>query len=171
MFSRELTLGRSSTHDKYGRFQNAQSRVGAIGKLRRWAHWLEVKAIQTQGYSGSNWFCGRLPYGTGMDARDSLCVRTISRRPAGPGPFYFLFSSQVPSLSLNILKSFTPKGHPQPSPLCSSESNWFMFLIAIFLYINYPNIGQTMEMLISWEITWVVNKTCLEWHDAFSKIS
>lgn len=49
--------------------------------------------------------------GTGVDARDSLCVRSVSSSLAGSGPFYFLFGSQVPSLSLNILKSSALKGH------------------------------------------------------------
>lgn len=111
-----------------------------------------------------------LPYGTGMDARDSLCMRRVKCSPAGPGPFYFLFSSQVPALSLNSLKYFTPKGHPQPSPLCNSESHWYTSLIASFLYINYPERGQTSEMFISWQITRVVDKTCLEWREEFSKI-
>ena len=69
--------------------------------------------------------------GTGVDARDSLCMRSVSSSLAGPVPFYFLFSSQVPSLSLNILKSLVRKDYthtPHLHPQCNSDTNWLMSL-------------------------------------------
>lgn len=101
----------SSTHDKYGCFQNAQGRAGQE----------HGEALQMSPVAGEEehediraatgcvvWVLSEI----GVDVRDSLCMRSVSSSLTGPGPFYFLFCSQLPSLSLNSLKSFASKGHP-----------------------------------------------------------
>lgn len=127
VYSRELTLGRVLHPWQVRLFPECSGQ----GKSRGEA--LQLSPVAATGCVV--WVLS----GTGVDARDSLWVRSVSSSLAGSGPFYLLFSSQVPSLTLNILKSFAPKGHPYWHPLCNSDSNEFMSLITIFLYIDDPN--------------------------------